>query len=127
MPSLSFAGTPSASAGSGFDVVAAPTPGGNLGLFLYTTHGAAAAPIQNAFGWLCLSPALFRIAMQNGGGAPGACDGAFGVDFNAHVATQTVDPALVAGAQVDLQAWYRDPPNPGGANFSGAGRFVLCP
>lgn len=127
VPSLSFAGTPSASAGSGFDVVASPTPGGNLGLFLYTTQGPAAAPIQNAFGWLCLSPGLFRIANQNGGGAPGACEGLFQVDFNAHVAVQTLDPDLVAGAQVDLQAWYRDPPSPGGANFTAAGRFVLCP
>ena len=37
------------------------------------------------------------------------------------------DPLLVAGATVDLQAWYSDPPNPGGANLTNAGRFVLGP
>ena len=36
-------------------------------------------------------------------------------------------PALVAGASVDLQAWYRDPPNPGGANLTEAGHFSICP
>ena len=49
------------------------------------------------------------------------------MDFNTHAATQVIDPLLVAGATVDMQCWYRDPPNPGGANFSEAGHFVLCP
>ena len=34
---------------------------------------------------------------------------------------------LVPGVGIDLQAWYRDPPNPGGANLTNAGRFVLFP
>jgi hypothetical protein len=40
---------------------------------------------------------------------------------------QVVDPSLAAGASVDLQCWYRDPPNPGQANFTSALRFVICP
>lgn len=129
LPAISFAGTPSASAGSGFDVLAGPVPGGNPGLFLYTTNGAATTPVQNAFGFLCITTGsgLFRIANQPSGGNNGVCNGQYSVDFNLHVATQGQDAALVAGAQVDLQAWYRDPPNVGTANLTEAGRFTLCP
>ena len=85
-------------------------------------------PIQNSFGFICIkTTGLFRIAAQNGGGTAGSCDGQFAVDFNAHYATQTEDPSLVPGAQVDLQCWYRDPPNPGTANLTDAGRFYMCP
>jgi hypothetical protein len=38
-----------------------------------------------------------------------------------------VRPAARRRATVDLQAWYRDPPNPGGANLTNAGSFVLGP
>ena len=34
---------------------------------------------------------------------------------------------LIPGASVDIQAWYRDPANPGGANLTNAGTFVMCP
>jgi hypothetical protein len=101
-----------------------------VGLFIYTTAGAAVPPVQNAYGWLCLKtgPGFFRILPAlNSGGASGVCNGALAFDFNVYAATQTQNPALVAGATVDLQAWYRDPPNPGGANLSGAASFSVCP
>lgn len=125
---LAGSGTPSASAGSGFDVSFGPVPGGNVGLFLYSTQGSQTTPIANAFGFLCVSTAgLFRTAPSTTGGTSGACDGVLTIDFNAYIATQTADASLVAGATVDLQAWYRDPPNPGSANLSNAGRFSVCP
>lgn len=130
VPALSLAGVPSASSGGGCTVAAAPLPGTMVGLFLYTTSGAAVPPIQNAYGWLCLKtgPGFFRILPAlNSGGTSGACDGQLAFDFNAYAAAQTQNPALVAGATVDLQAWYRDPPNPGGANLSGAASFPVCP
>lgn len=119
----------SASAPSGFLITADPMPGESVGLFFYTTTGAAATPVQTAFGLQCIDPGgLFRILpSQFSGGTTGVCDGQLTLDFNAHFATQTQDPALVAGATVDLQAWYRDPPNAGGANLTGALSFVMCP
>jgi len=78
---------------------------------------------------LCIStgPGLFRILPPLGsGGSAGACDGVYALDFNAYASEQTLDPNLVAGAQVDVQLWYRDPPNPGGANLTDALRFVIC-
>ena len=57
----------------------------------------------------------------------GTCSGAYTLDFNLYFVTQTNDPGLVSGVQVDMQCWYRDPPNPGGANLSSAVGFLLCP
>ena len=111
MPSFSFNGTPSASALTGFTIEYAPAPGGNPGLFIYTTNGAASTPIQNAFGFLCIQggPGLFRTGLQVGEGTPGVCDGGYDINFNQHIQTQTQNPALVEGATVDTQVWYRDP------------------
>ncbi len=128
VPVLTSTGTPSASAGSGFVVTAGPMPGGNPGLFIYTLNGPLAVPTSNPYGFLCISPVgLLRIAPQVSPGSPALCNGQFVIDFNAYYATQTMDPNLVPGAQVDLQCWYRDPPNGGGANLTGAGRFYMCP
>jgi hypothetical protein len=127
-PTIGFTGTPDLSAGFGFVVSAGPAPGGNNGLFLYTTQGPAAVPASLPFGFLCIqSPGFFRFAPQLGGGTPGVCNGQYAVDFNTYAATQVIDPLLVAGATVDVQCWYRDPPNPGAANLTNAGSFVLCP
>ena len=127
-PSIGFAGTPSLAAGALFNVTAGPVPGNNPGLFIYTTNGAAGSPISNSFGFLCIAPGsgLFRIAFQNGGGTTGVCNGQYSVDFVDHALTQAQDAALVVGAEVDIQCWYRDPPNVGTANLTNAGRFTLC-
>jgi hypothetical protein len=104
-------------------------PGGNPGLFLYTTNGAATTPIQNAYGFLCIQsgPGMFRIGFQTGSGTSGVCDGSYVMNFNQYLAAQTQDPNLGAGSDVDVQCWYRDPPNPGTANFTQALRFTVCP
>lgn len=128
VPTLTWAGTASATAGSGFTVSAVPVPGVKPGLWLHTTQGAAATPINNAFGWLCINTSgLFRFQAMASTGSNGLCDGEYAFDFNQWVATQTQNPSLVAGATVDLQCWYRDPPNAGGANLTNAMHFVLCP
>jgi hypothetical protein len=129
LPSLALDGVPSASAPAGCTVSVVDVPGGNLGLFLYTTGGAAATPLQTPFGFLCIQsgPGLVRFGAQSGGGTGGVCNGGYAIDFNQYMDIQIVDPSLVAGASVDLQCWYRDPPNPGQANFTSAIRFVICP
>jgi hypothetical protein len=126
VPTIIFEGTASASAASGFLVATTPTPGANAGLFLYTTNGALAIPTSTPFGFICLQSPFFRVATQNGGGNNGVCNGQYKVDFNTLFDTQTIDPALVAGATVDIQCWYRDPPSPGGANLTNAGKFAFC-
>jgi hypothetical protein len=129
-PDFSTIGLPSASAPSGFQIDFGPVPGQEVGIFIYTTLGPAATPLATSFGFLCIQTGagFYRIQPAvNSGGTFGVCDGTLGMDFNTFFATQTTNPQLVAGAQVDLQAWYRDPPNPGGANLSNALQFVMCP
>jgi hypothetical protein len=70
---------------------------------------------------------MFRIGFQFDEGTPGACVGSYGMNFNQYIHGQTQDPALGAGASVDLQCWYRDPPNPGSANLTQALHFTVCP
>jgi alpha-tubulin suppressor-like RCC1 family protein len=128
VPGLRSRGMPSASSSKGFLLTASPLPGQSLGLFLYTTGGAATAPIQNSYGFLCIEPlGIQRVASQGSAGTPGSCDGALELDFNTYFAQQTTNPGLLWGSSVDVQAWYRDPPNPGGANLTDAGHFVVYP
>lgn len=124
---LGTSGVPSASAGSGYTLQYGPVPGGNVGLFVYSTNGALASPVQTPFGLICVATPLFRTPATFSGGSAGTCSGSYAIDFNAWFATQTADPTLIAGASVDLQCWFRDPPNPGGANLSNAAHFTMCP
>lgn len=122
----------SLSAGSGSaDIRCMPVPGGNApAILVYTTNGAASTPIQNGFGFLCVKtgPGFFRVPNAAlPGGAATTCTGAYLFDFGAYLAGPNPDVNLVPGASVDVQAWYRDTPNPGGANLSDAARFVLVP
>ena len=50
----------------------------------------------------------------------------YSIDFNAYVASRA-DPSLVAGSQVWIQTWSRDPGSPSGTNLSDALTCVLCP
>lgn len=72
----------------------------------------------------CVKPPLERLLPPNAGGS-GTCAGIFDYDFNAWIATG-VDPALVGGATVDGQFWFRDPSSPSTTGLSGGVEFVLC-
>lgn len=113
------------------NVTCGPVPGGpQPGLIVYTTQGPAAVPAQNPFGFLCITagPGLFRVLPPGlPGGTVGTCSGAYVLDFGAYLAGPNPDTNLVAGASIDMQVWYRDPPNPAAANFSNAARFSLIP
>ncbi|MCC6406973.1 MAG: hypothetical protein IT453_07395 [Planctomycetes bacterium] len=122
VPSITTSGEPSASTGSGFHVSASQVETAKLGLFFYGTHGRLASPFQGGF--LCVKAPLKRLSPQSSGGS-GACAGALDYDFNAWIATG-LDPALVGGATVDGQFWFRDPSSPSTTGLSGGVEFVLC-
>ena len=132
VPSIVPPCTASLTAGTGSaDIYCGPVPGGNSpAILIYTTKGAAATPIQNSFGYLCIKTGtgFFRVGPPRfPGGAAGTCTGTYVFDFGAFLAGPHPDPNLVPGASVDVQAWYRDTLGPGGANLSNAARFVLAP
>ena len=122
-PSIGATGTPSATAGSGFVVTTTNELDNKFGLYFYSKTGANNAPFQG--GTLCGIAPLVRTPVQNSGGTP-PCGGAYTMDFNAYVAGGA-DPALVAGQQVWLQTWSRDPASPSTTNLSDAITFTLCP
>ena len=121
-PWLSWSGTPSAAAGSGFVITAHDVVPAMPGILFYGTSGAAAIPLQNAL--LCVSPPITRLGLLVSGPPPAT----YAMDFNTVVA-QGNDPALVAGATVHAQFWSRDtglpPPFPTG--LTGGLLFTLQP
>ncbi len=127
-PTLSGIGDPSASAGSGFHVLAAGTEGNKDGLFFFGTGGRQAVPWGTSTSFQCVAQPVIRAPILDGVGHNNLCNGAFSLDFNAFAATLgAVAPA--AGDQVQLQCWYRDPAST--ANFktslSNALEFTVRP
>ena len=122
LPAIVTSGSPSAGAGSGFHVTAVQVERGKTGLLFYGTNGAASQPLQGGF--LCVQPPLKRLPAQSSGGS-GPCSGTLDYDFNAWIASGA-DPALVAGATVHAQFWFRDPLSPSGTGLSGGVAFTLC-
>ncbi len=103
-PAIDFSGVPSASAGSGFSILATGIPSNRAGILFYGLTGPNDSPFQG--GTLCVKAPLKRSPLLNSGGS-GACGGGFDFDFNTHVAN-VGDAALIVGATVDCQFWFRD-------------------
>lgn len=120
---LSFS-VPSVSAGSGFRVRATTLLTNKQGLFFYGVDGRRNSPFLG--GTLCVNPPLRRTPVQSTNGAASACSGSMSIDFNTHLASG-VDPALVVGAIVNMQAWSRDPASPSTTNLTAGLEFGINP
>lgn len=125
LPAISFSGSPSASAPTGFTIDASQVINKRTGLLLYA-YAPGSTPFQG--GTLCLSGALKRTPAQNSGGSPSGvdCSGSFSFDFNARI-WSGVDPLLGAGSAVYAQYVYRDPASSSGWGMSEALAFTICP
>jgi len=123
IPTLSASGTSVAkSPGNPFLVTAGPVPGGgNPGTYIYSKHYPA-NPINTQFGWLCLQSFLRSVQFSPAGGVSGTCSGSYVFDLNIDV---SANAGIVPGDAISMQCWYRDPPNPGTANFTSG--FALIP
>jgi hypothetical protein len=122
-PSVSFSGSPSVSAGTGFTVQAQELIGQTAGMFFYSTRRAILTPFQGSY--LCMEPPVQRLSLQpTGGGLPSSCSGTLSVDFNVWIASGA-DPTLIAGENVCIQAWTRDAGSAYGSNLSNAIAFVI--
>jgi len=105
---LAACGTPSASAPTGFDLVAALVEGAKDGLFFLGTSGRQANPWGSGTSFQCVTPPVARGALLAGSGSAGSCDGGFSEDLNARWSAKPAqNPG--AGATVQAQLWYRDP------------------
>jgi len=129
VPAISGAGTPSASAASGFTLSAANIEGQKQGLFFYSVSGPAASPWGAGSSFLCVKTPTQRMGSLASGGTLNGCDGSFAQDWNAYRATHPLAEGqpFAAGDVVWAQAWFRDPPASKTTNLSDGLEFTLCP
>jgi hypothetical protein len=129
--SLSSVGLPSATASSGFDLIASSVEGAKDGLFYFGINGRQANPWGNGTSYQCVVPPVKRAGIIAGAGAIGACDGAFAQDLNALWCSTCPKPGHNpgSGAVVQAQLWYRDPLSTSNqtTSLSDALEFVLAP
>ena len=110
---VASAGTPSATASSGFVVSAGGLEGQRSGLVFYGVNGRQAQPWGNGTSFQCVVPPVRRSQVLASGGTSGVCNGALSVDLNARWCPTCPKPHHNpgAGAVVQAQAWFRDPFN----------------
>jgi len=116
-----------------YDVTCGLVDPGTYGIIIYSTDGKLVPPVASLYGTLCIGT-TFRVNPPSTGAVGGPCAATYTFDFGSYLATQSSNPALTpaglalsGGETVDMQVWYRDPPNPGTANLSNAMRFVVLP
>jgi hypothetical protein len=129
--SISATGTPSATAASGFDLIASDVEGSKSGLFYFGANGRQANSWGNGSSFQCVAPPVSRATLISGGGTNGACNGSFSEDLNALWCPGCPKPGKNpgVGAVVQGQLWYRDPQNTSSmtTSLSNAVEFTLCP
>lgn len=124
LPSISLGSQPSASAGAGCMLNTVNVIGKKNGLYFHGTAGSW-APLFHG-GVLCVKTPLKRHPVLNSGGTAASCNGVLSEDLNAYIATGA-DPSLVAGVQLWIQGWSRDPGDLFGDSLSDAVTATICP
>lgn len=127
-PSMSAVGTPSATAGSGFDLICSNSEGDRYGLMLYGMAPTAVSWAINSTSLVCVAPPQRRTGAYSSGGTLGTCTGTYTLDFNAFIASDpfALGSPFTAGQVFYAQAWFRDPGAPKGTNLSNGIQFTLC-
>ena len=128
LATLSGTGQASATAASGFVVSAAGVEGNKNGQFYFGVNGRQALAWGTGSSFRCVAPPTTRAGLLTPSGTLGGCDGSFAQDLNAlWTGAPAKNPG--AGAQVQVQLWYRDPLNTSNqsTSFSDALEFVVCP
>jgi hypothetical protein len=129
--SISATGSASATATSGFDLMASNVEGAKNGIFFFGKNGRQASPWGSGTSYQCVVTPVMRGGLLTGTGTPGLCDGAFTQDLNARWCATCPRPLHNpgAGATVQTQLWYRDPFNTSNqtTSLSDAIEFVVAP
>ena len=121
LPTIGWSGAPTLSGADDFSVQASDVIGGRFGV-LFWGYQPNATPYQG--GWLCVIPPTIRTPAQLSAGAPGTCAGAYSHAFTQAYMAQS---ALVAGQQIYLQWWMRDPGAFSNTGLSNALAVTICP
>jgi hypothetical protein len=126
---MSATGTPSASAATAFTIQVDDLEGQKSGIVFYGLGGRLELPWGSGSSYRCVQIPIQRTPQQGTGGTVGACDGAMAVDWNAYLASHpnALGQPFSAGAIVDAQAWFRDPPSPLATSMSNGLEFCVGP
>jgi choice-of-anchor C domain-containing protein len=125
---LSASGSASATATSGFDLMASGVEGLKNGIFFFGTNGRQANPWGNGTSVQCVVPPVRRAGLLTGSGTVGMCDGSFSQDLNALWCPTCPKPQKNpgVGAIVQAQLWYRDPFNTSNQTTSLSDAVEFC-
>lgn len=125
MPTMTWSGMASATSPGRFWIRAVDVVNRKAGTLFYGS-APAATPFQG--GTLCVQAPLARAGttFSFGTAAPPNCTGRLVWDFNGRI-QGGIDPALVAGATVYGQVWFRDPSATSGTGLSNAIQFAINP
>ena len=122
------AGVSSATAATGFNLMAGCIEGSKDGLFFFSTNGQQANSWGSGSSFQCVVPPVMRGGLLTGSGTTGVCDGLFSFDLSARwTAKPAQNPGV--GAVVQAQLWYRDPFNTSNqtTSLSNAVEFTVAP
>jgi hypothetical protein len=110
---MSAVGTASATATSGFTVLASSVEGAKDGLFFYGQSGQQSNSWGTGTSFQCVVTPVKRGGLLTGSGTAGLCDGTFSQDLNARwcPACSHSNHNPTSGQKMQLQLWYRDPFN----------------
>jgi subtilisin family serine protease len=129
LPLIFSIGLPSASASSGFSVLASGMRGLQLGMLVYTDAGGANLPFLG--GHLCIQGVHRTPAQFDTSGTLGSCDGVLAIDMNrfrAGLLGGTPLPSLsIPGTTIHCQFLGRDPGNSFNVLLTGGLRYSVCP
>jgi hypothetical protein len=126
--SIAGVGTPSTTAGSGFNVVVSNVPGQRYGTIFYGFYPANVPWAPNSPSYRCVSFPIQRMGNLPTHGTTSQCNGDLTIDFNAWYAANpgALGAPFIAGQVFYAQGWYRDPAAPKQTNLSNGLRFTLC-
>ena len=133
-PTIGYSGSPSATAGSGFNVSTTNVRNNKNGLLFYGISGSASTPYQG--GTLCVKSQIKRTGALNSGGSPAPasdCSGVYSIDMNAFALSAGPPLPLAAlsvpGTIVNCQFWGRDPgfPAPNNTTLSDGLEYSVEP
>jgi hypothetical protein len=124
---------PNVAINAGCVITVSGAPGNRQGLVFYGIDNTGFTPTSwsaQSSSFLCVKAPIQRLgATQNSGGTVGQCNGSYVIDWDAF---QNANPfALgnpwVAGDEVFVQSWYRDPTAVTASNLSNAVQLTLRP
>jgi hypothetical protein len=125
VPAVAFSGSPSASAPVPFLITASNVINQRPGILFYG-QGPSSVPFQDGF--LCVASPIVRTPLQFSAGSALPvvdCSGTYTFDFNAWIQGGN-DALLVAGQQVAVQYWSRDPDSPSTTGLTDAVGFHIA-